>query len=170
MTRILVPLFLLSLGASAQIGDLSEHVSLIKQLVPNSTRFGVFYNPNDGSIDGQVAKATQDTGIQAVKSPIKSIREVSSSVRSMAKYQVDFIVLIEDKVVTGKNAIKFVVKQTVKKKIPVFTVSEAAFSGGALGQFVNNGGKWQVKINGKLLPKFDISVPDGSDQFIIVEE
>ena len=168
MFRKLIPFFLIACGAFAQMDDLSSQILVIKQLSPEFTRFGILYNPNQASIDAQIQNASINTGIVAIKSPVKSIREISGAVRSLGKFDVDFIFLYEDKIVTGNNSIKFVVKQTVKKKIPVFTTADNAFKGGAYGQLVQQEGQWRLKINGKVQSLFEITVPD-SNQFIIEE-
>ncbi len=158
--RKFLPLLFISTCVMAQ-DDLAHHVKLIKQLMPDATRVGILFNPNT-EIDGLINRAVQETGIKIIKSPIASVRDVSTAVRNLDRYDVDFVIMIEERVVTSNNAIKYVVKQTVKKKIPVFTTSENAMSAGACGHLVNGAGTWQMKVNGKVVRLFDITVPDSN--------
>jgi putative ABC transport system substrate-binding protein len=163
-------LFLVGSGnLLAQEYDLAAQLRIIKDLIPNSTRLGVLYNPGRPNIDALISNASQDTGLVVVKSPVENTRDMTNAVRSLSKYDVDFIFMIEDKTVTGVGAIKFVVKQTMRKKIPVFTISANAFKGGAYGWIVENGSSWRIKINGSVQERFDITVPDNSALFTIEE-
>ena len=147
--------------------DLVPQFLLIKELLPQSSRVGILFNPRVSGINDQILNAASAAGLQAVKAPIKSIREVSGAIRSLSQYKVDFIYLHEDKVISGATAIKFVVKQTVKKKVPVFSSAHTVFSGGAFGRLVKSGEGWQLHINGKVKNLFPIAIPENTKKFVI---
>ena len=164
--RNFLPILLFS-GLAFGQADLPAQVRLVKTLVPSATKVALFFNPGEGGIDAIVTQAASENGIQIVKAPVKSIREVSATIRNLGRYNVDAVIILNQNVVSSANAIKFVVKSTVKKKTPVFTPSESAMSAGAFGQFVKDGTRWKVKINGKVSGRFDVAVPEGDDQFFI---
>jgi len=166
MIRKAVAILIFSSMAFAQHPELSEQFRLILSLLPSSTRVGIVYNPSDETALTAVEKAAQDSGIRAYTVEVKTIRDISTAVRSLSQYDVDFVFLMEDRSVTGTNAIRFVVKQVSKSKTPVFTTSDNAFKGNAFGWLVQNGSSWKIKINGKTLSDFDITVPEGN-QFSI---
>jgi len=152
-----------SLSVSAQTYDLAGQLRVIKDLLPTSSRLGMLYNPSRPNIDALISNASQETGLVVVKSPVKTARDMTPAIRGLARHEVDFIFMIEDKTVTGSQAIKFVVKQTMRKKVPVFTISPNAFKGGAFGWLVENGSSWRIKINGKVRDRFDITIPDNAN-------
>ena len=158
--RKLIPLLFFSTFVHAQ-DDLAFQVKLIKELLPDATRVGLLFNPTQ-DVDGLINRAVAETGIKVIKSPIASVRDVAKAVRNLSRYDVDFVIMVEERIVTSNNAIKYVVKQTVKKKIPVFTTSDNAMKAGACGHLVNATGKWQMKVNGKVVSRFDITVPDSN--------
>ena len=161
-----LPILLFS-GLAFGQADLPAQVRLVKTLVPSTTKIALFFNPGEGGIDAVINQAAQENGVQIVKAPVKSIREVSATIRTLARYNVDGVIILNQNVVSSSNAIKFVVKSTVKKKTPVFTASENGMNAGAYGQFVKEGTRWRLKINGKVSGRFDITPPEGDDQFFI---
>lgn len=149
-----------ALSSFGQNSDLTGQFQVVKDLIPASTRLGVLYNPGTPNIEALISNASASSGLLAVKAPVKSARDMTPAIRSLAKYKVDFIIMIDDKTVTGAQSIKFVVKQTMRGKVPVFTASPNASKGGAYGQLVLNGNAWQVKINSKVKDRFNIAIPD----------
>ena len=69
----------------AQPGNLREQVALIKKLMPDATRFGLVFNPNQSDVADDAKLAAQSTGLMAVQAPIKSVRDVSKVIRSSMK-------------------------------------------------------------------------------------
>ena len=157
-------IFFSSLGL-AQQADLPQQFRLILSLLPESTRVGILHPPDNSALNA-VQKAAQDTGIRAYTAEVKTIRDISQACRSLNQYEVDFVFLIEDRSVTGTNAIRFVVKQMNKRQIPVFTTSDNAFKGNAFGWLVQNGSAWKIKINTKTRSRFNIEIPE-SNKFSI---
>jgi ABC-type uncharacterized transport system substrate-binding protein len=158
-------IFFLAVLSHAQ--ELSPQIQLVQKLMPDATRLGLIYNPNS-NINNAIQTATRETGMRIITAEVQSIRDMAKAVRSLDRYDVDFIILVEERVTSGATAVKFVVKQAVKKKTPVYTTADVALSAGALGQFIQVQGKWKVRINGKVLNRFDIQLPESED-FIIEE-
>ncbi len=171
--RFFTCFFLVAEGISAlaQTGDLAEQFLILKQLDPNATRIGLLYHPerSGSAFEQEILKATQDSGLLIIKSPVRSVRDVAKAVRALDPYEVDMVYMAEDRIVTGVSAIKFVVKYTVKKRIPVLTADEKAFQGGAYGLFFKSGARWILKINGKVQGRFDLQIPENNDRFTIEE-
>ena len=158
----LMPILIMlgSTSAFAQTYDLAGQLRIIKDLIPGSAKMGMLYNPTRPNVDALITNASQETGMSVIKAPVATARDMTNALRSLAKYDVDFIFMIEDKTVTGPQTIKFVVKQTMSKKIPVFTTSPNSFKGGGYGWLVENGSAWQIKINGNVRDRFDITIPE----------
>ena len=148
--------------------DLNTHVRLLKQLMPDATRIGLIHN-SGVNVDAAVQRATSETGIRVIKAPVRTIRDIAQAIRSLDRYEVNLVILVEERIVTSNNSIKFVVKQTVKKKIPVFSTAPNALSAGAYGRFYQDQGSWRIEINGKMMNRYDVQIPEGSDRFKIGE-
>ena len=160
---ILFVLVCVSLSGHAQTYDLAGQLRIIKDLLPASSRLGMLYNPSRPNIEALITNASQDTGLVVIKSPVKTARDMTAAIHALARYELDFIFMIEDKTVTGTQTIKFVVKQTMRKGIPIFTTDASAFDGGAYGWLVENGSSWRIKINGNVRDKFDITIPESAN-------
>lgn len=168
MKKFMALIFLFGTVSSfAQTYDLAGQLRIIHDLLPASSRLGMLYNPSRPNIEAQIANASQTTGLVIIKSPVASARDMTNAIRALTKYDVDFIFMIDDKVVTGSQTIKFVVKQTMNEKVPVFTTSENAFTGGAYGWLIENGSSWRIKINSNIRDKFDITIPNDTSKFVV---
>lgn len=164
--RKLLPFLLVGTGLFAQ--DMADQLGVVKELMPSAGTVGVLYQASDADIDSDIGAASATLGLRIVKAPIESIRDVSKAIRQLAQYNVSYIYLPSDRLMSSKSAIKFVVKQTVKDGVPVFSSSEDAFSAGAMGRFIQEDGKWVLKINGKVQSLYGIEVPSSPN--ITVEE
>jgi ABC-type uncharacterized transport system substrate-binding protein len=149
-------------GPNVQQYDLAAQFRIIKDLMPESTRLGILFNPRQPNIEALISNASTDTGFVVIKAPIARSREMTAAVRSLVRYDVDFIYMVEDRTVTGTSSIRFVVRQSSGDRIPVFTMSPNAFKGNAFGWIVPNGSSWRIKINGKTVGDYDVDVPDNA--------
>jgi ABC-type uncharacterized transport system substrate-binding protein len=151
-----------------QVKDLAEQIDLVKQILPNATRFGIVY-PNDGpSIEDELSVVINRLGLMVIKTPVNSIRDIPGACRSMiGTYGVDFIYVVNDPAVAGKSGIKFMVKQSRGHDVPVFTEASSAFSGGALGQFVTANEVWVLRINSEVRGEYTISIPDNTSRIVV---
>ena len=161
------PFCALALSAAAQTYDLPSQIRLIQELMPGATRCAVFYNPQNANLDEELARVTQETGIMVVKTPVSSVREISAALRNIQQYAVNFIYLLEDRIVTGSTGTRFVTKPSTKDKIPVFTTDPDSFKNDVFGQLFRGGSRWFIRINGRVVDKFDLQVPRDNDKFIV---
>ena len=165
--RRLLP-FLLPFAVFAQT-ELSHQIELVKEIMPQATRLGIFYNTKDNLAASMISRASQETEMTIVRAPVTSIREMATGMRLLKKHDVDFFIIFNDRVTGGPSALKFVVKQTVKNKKPVFTSSENAFKSGVFGKFIKKDANWSIQINGKVQSLFDISIPN-NDHYAVINE
>lgn len=168
MRRILIVL-LISSPLMAQLDDFAGQLQLISELLPDATTVGIIWNPQnvpDG--EQQFADASAKTGLRVIQTPLRNVREISGVMKALAPYNVSFIYLVEDRLVTGKNAIKFIVKAGKKRGIPVFSLADDITESGVLGQLVKGeNGEWQLRVNGQTLADFGVTVPPGDDRFLV---
>ncbi len=159
-------------GTSLFGQDMSTNMGLIKTLIPDSSRVAVIYNPSSSkasALTAEMEAASRDQSLMVIKVPVTSIREIAPALRNLASFDVDFMYLVEDNIITGTNTIKFVVKSTVKKGIPVFVTTDNAFKGGALGRIDGSGDAAVLTINGKVQSRFNLQIPEGNSKIKIEE-
>ncbi|MCB1050124.1 MAG: hypothetical protein H6510_01935 [Acidobacteria bacterium] len=146
--------------------EMIHKFNLIQELVPNCTTVGVIWDPKSNpALEAVFGEVSSATGLRVVKTPLENIRDLSGLIRQMTQYNISFIYLHEDRLVSSKNVIKFVVKSTLDKKIPVFCQSEDVMTAGGYGELVNVGGSWKIRVNGNVKDQYDIAVPEGNDKF-----
>lgn len=166
----LLPLVVFSVYSFAQTEDIGDHLAMIKQLMPEATRLGVLYNQrSDPGVDQALAIGAAKTGLRVFKVSVESIRDISGAMRALRQHDVDLMYLVDDRIITASNSIKFVVKYTVKEGKPVFASGEDALRAGAFGEFYKEGDQVKLRINGQIRDKIDVKIPEG-DQNITVEE
>lgn len=85
----------------------------------------------------------------------------------MNRYEVDFIYVFDDSLLSSQNALKIMVKQTQRKGIPVFTLSQNILGAGGYAQLFNDNGQWRMRIVSQTSGNYSISVPPNDDRFII---
>ena len=167
--RFLPLMFLVSLASFAQRSqDLAYQLRLIQVLLPEATRLGFIYNPEDTSAELDLNAAVNQTGLRVFKYPISSVRDLTKCVRTlMNRYEVDFIYVFDDSLLSSQNALKIMVKQTQRKGIPVFTLSQNILGAGGYAQLFNDNGQWRMRIVSQTSGNYSISVPPNDDRFII---
>ena len=169
MIRRLIPFLLVTTGALAQSTQLTAQFRLIKTLLPESTRCGFIYNPDNFDPQVELTKMTRDTGIKVFQTPAKSVREISSAVRNLAKQEVNFIYLLEDRVITKNSAVRFVVRPNFRKKVPVFSTAGDSLKVGLFGHLFQEGTQWRLRVNGNVISRFDIEIPPGNPNIFLEE-
>lgn len=169
MIRKMIMIAMLGISAQsmAQENDLIFQIRLIKKIMPDATRFGLIYNPNRSEVEADIDRVTSETGMLVVKSPVTHLRDVGDVVRSLMQYEVDFIYMVEDSIITSGNGVKFTVRPTQRKGVPVFTKASDGLENGVFGQTFRAGGYWRMYINRETLDDFPLSIPEGSEDFII---
>lgn len=166
--RIFTFLLFSSLTAFSQSDELAYQLRLIQVLLPESTRFGFVYNTDNPDIETSLNIAINQTGLRAFKQPINSVRELTKSVRNLInRYEVDFVYVVNEDLITSKNALKITVKQCERKGVPVFTLSGNILSVGGYAQLFNDRGQWRMRIEGNVTDKYAISIPPNDERFLI---
>ena len=155
------------MGALAQSSDLSHQISLIKDFLPKCYGFAILFNPDNGDLQTIIQQASQENGLVAYLTPISSTRDISPSIRSLNKYAIDFIFLMEDRIVTGKSTTRYAVKMNSKKNIPVFSSAENAFEHDAFGRFVRRNGLWHLVLNRAQFGEFSFKPPEANPRISI---
>jgi len=166
--RFLPLMYFVSLASFAQSEDLAYQLRLIQVLLPEATRLGFVYNPENTAAEIDLNAAVNQTGLRVFKYPISSVRDLTKCVRTlMNRYEVDFIYVFDDTLVTSDNALRIMVKQTQRKGVPVFTLSQNILTAGGYAQLFNDNGQWRMRIASKTSGRYSISVPPDDDRFII---
>lgn len=150
--------------------DLGQQLMLIKKIMPDAVKGGIFYNTDDELAPMAINRASGESGLTIVTAPVKSIREMATAMRLLKQHRLDFYLIFDDRVTGGPNSIKFVVRQTVKYKKPVYTSSSSAFKSGAFGKFIKQNSGWTLQINGKVLNLFDITIPSDDASYAVINE
>lgn len=158
----------LSMTVFAQSEDLAYQLRLIQVLLPEATRFGFIYDGKNPEIDANLNIAINQTGLRVFKYPISSVRELTKGVRTLiSRYEVDFLYVVNDNLISSKNALKVVVNQSKKKGVPVFTMAGNIRNVGGYAQLFNDQGQWRMRIAGAVSDNFAISVPPNDARFLI---
>lgn len=76
-------MLLLSTTVLGQTEDIAKQMLMIKDMMPEITRFGVIFNPDAADVDAEVNIAINQMGLVAIKSPAKSVREIPSTIRKL---------------------------------------------------------------------------------------
>jgi ABC-type uncharacterized transport system substrate-binding protein len=163
---------ILSLGgmmAFAQdVEELNAQFDLVKALIPQATTAAVFWDPKaNPDLDAILGEVSSHTGLRIIKTPLENIRDLSGLLRQVLQYNVSFFYLYDDRLCGTKNVIKFVVKSTLDKQIPVFSSSQDTLSGGGFGELSRQDGSWLIKINGNARDQLGIAVPADDPRFKI---
>lgn len=165
MIKKLLPFLLV--GFAFGQNDLTKQLELIKELMPDATRCAVFFNSKDNRVPPMVNMSAQETELTIVQAPVTSIREMATAMRQMIQFDVDFVIVIEDRTVGGPNALRYLVKQNNKRGKPLFTASENAMGAGAAGKFARRGSDWYLQINGKPQADYKIQIPADNASYVV---
>jgi len=165
-------ILMMSLGgmmAFAQdLEELNRQFDLVKELLPQATTAAVLWDPKaNPNLDTLLGEVSSHTGLRIIKTPLENIRDLSGLLRQVLQYNVSFFYLYDDRLCGTKNVIKFVVKSTLDKQIPVFSSSQEALSGGSLGELSRQDGSWLIRINGNTRDQLGIAVPVDDPRFKI---
>ncbi len=167
MVRALLVTLLVHSAGWAQ-GQLQAKVEAIQGLMPAATSCVILWSPQSSpELQDEFGLASSETGLRIIQTPINSLREMSGVLKALSPYSPDFILMLSDRMVTGKNAVKFVVRAYHRQSIPVFVESDDAISGGAYGALVLSGSQWKIKINGEVRADFPITPPEGDDRYTV---
>jgi len=150
--------------------DLTKQLDLIQELLPEATRCGIFLDDDDHTTAAMVNMVQQQVEIRLIQAPVHSMRETTNAMRQLNnQFDVDFFIILSERKITSKNAIKYITKHANKYKRPkpVFTTSENGLEGEALGQLVQRDGAWSMLVNGDVLADFEITVPSDNPRYAV---
>jgi ABC-type uncharacterized transport system substrate-binding protein len=152
-----------------QGNDLVQQFRVIKALMPGATKCGMLINGKTLTEDvkANIQEIGVSTGVQVVQAPVNSIKEVSQALKALAPYNIDFLYLLEDKMITGANVVKFTCRSAVKDGKPVFAASTDCLEMGLCGELINEGGTWKMKLNGKIMEQVGVPQPGDMSLFIV---
>ncbi len=129
-------------GVSLDIAPLLQF-RIIRQAIPASKRIGIIYNPeHNRKLIEEAKKAAAATGYTIVALPVSTIREIPS-VLDKLENNVDLIWTIYDQTAYTPESTRYILLQTLRKKIPVVGLSPHFAKAGALlaiyGNYVDMG-------------------------------
>lgn len=112
--------------------DLAPQLEMFKKFKPNLKKLGFIYNPgemNSISLINKLKEICPEFGIELVTMVATRSSEVQQSVRNLAE-KVDAIFVSNDN--TALSALRTIVNESAKKKIPVFVSDTDIVKDGAL--------------------------------------
>lgn len=151
---------LLFTTAFSQAQDLTYQLETLRRVAPEATSIGIIYQA-DTLPSEEIIRAANHNQIQVVSAPIHNLRDFNGAIRTLQQNEVDLILMMEHPTVTAQNAVKMVVKRTIKKQTPVFTDAETGIAAGAYGRLMKKDGSWMIVINEKVVSLYNLTVPEG---------
>ncbi|MCG2711806.1 MAG: ABC transporter substrate-binding protein [Candidatus Omnitrophica bacterium] len=118
-------------GASMNI-PVEIQFRMIKKVIPGAKNIGVMYDPDKSSrLIEEAKKAALQTNIELVALEVHSAKDVPGQFRNLIR-QIDVLWTIADNTVLSRESMKFILSQTLEKKIPCFGISKPMVVAGAL--------------------------------------
>jgi putative ABC transport system substrate-binding protein len=112
--------------------DPKKHLQLFRQLKGGIKRVGVIFNPQKSQEYVDVGmKSAAAQGIALVAKSAPSEQEVPTLLREMID-QIDGFWLIADSTIVSRNSYKFILQNTLEKRIPMLVFSNDLLKAGAL--------------------------------------
>jgi len=154
-------------GISLRI-PLKRQFSLIHNLIPNSKRIGVLFDPSKTQHTVEQAQAlAKIQNIELVSRAVSSTQEVPATLRSLLT-QIDALWLIPDSTVLTEDSLDFLLSTTLEARIPVLGFSPGLVRSGALaGLYINYAhigkqvaGLAKHYLNGKSIPNGRLLPPE----------
>ena len=158
----------------SDMANIKEHLSLIKEFVPNLKTVGIPYNPgeaNSVSMLAQVKKVAAEMGIKIVESPAPRTSDVMIAAKQLVG-KVDAIYTPIDNTII--SAVESVVKVGIDAQIPVFAGDTDTVARGAVAaigyDYFDLGrqtGEIVVRIlNGEKAGDIDVKMAKGTNLFV----
>lgn len=158
----------------SDMANIEEHLSLIKEFVPNLKTVGIPYNPgeaNSVSMLAQVKKVAAEMGIKIVESPAPRTSDVMIAAKQLVG-KVDAIYTPIDNTII--SAVESVVKVGIDAQIPVFAGDTDTVARGAVAaigyDYFDLGrqtGEIVVRIlNGEKAGDIDVKMAKGTNLFV----
>ncbi|MDT7043050.1 ABC transporter substrate-binding protein [Candidatus Nitronereus thalassa] len=149
-------------GVSLRI-PIQTQFALIRNLVPDSKRIGVLFDPTktNGTIEEAMPLAKRQ-GLELISSPVTSPQDVPDKLRSLVS-NIDVLWLIPDSTVLTEDSLEFLLHTTSEVRVPVVGFSSGLVRSGALaGLYINYAevGKQVAGLAQKILQ--GQSIPQGT--------
>lgn len=111
-------------------------LSALRTVVPNRTRIGVLYDPDQsGAFMREAQESAKKLGVTLVEATVRTSGEIPSAVRTMLP-NIDALWLIQDQTVVSEPTIPFFLETTLEARIPLFTFSATLVQQGAIGALI----------------------------------
>jgi ABC-type uncharacterized transport system substrate-binding protein len=149
-------------GVSLRI-PIQTQFALIRNLVPDSKRIGVLFDPT--KTERTITQATalaKKQGLELVSRPVTSPQDVPATLRAMQS-NIDVLWLIPDSTVLTEDSLEFLLRTTSEARVPVVGFSSGLVRSGALaGLYINYSevGKQVAGLAQKILQ--GQSIPQGT--------
>ena len=117
------------------IPDLSQQISYIKQVFPEAKKIGIIFNASKSiSLVNKIEKKAANYGIGIEKITVNQSSDIGSALHFLKG--IDAILLIPDPILTNATALKLIILNEFKAKIPVVGFLLQHIIGGALFGYV----------------------------------
>ena len=124
-------------GISLDI-PIQQQFRIYRTLIPSLQTIGTLYDPGKSShLIRQAYHVAKEQGIKIIAIPIVSSREVPSAFRSI-RSQIDAFWMLPDDTVVTKNSFKFLLLETIERRLPLLAISSIFVKVGALASLAPN--------------------------------
>lgn len=107
----------------------------VRKILPDAKRVGIIYSPESNHIYTEVSQVCKDIGIQLVAKKINSEKDLPSALADIF-WQIDFLLMIPDtKIYFQPESVKYILNESLSKKLPVVGLSSFYTKAGALISF-----------------------------------
>ncbi|MBI3988786.1 MAG: ABC transporter substrate-binding protein [candidate division NC10 bacterium] len=120
-------------GASLDIPVRAQFETL-KAVVPSVKRVGVLYNPGETrEVVGPAAEVAREVGLELIAIPVSSVEKLQETLDTLERKKIDALWSVADSTVfSSDRSIEFLLRQTLKSRIPFMGLSPAFVKAGAL--------------------------------------
>jgi putative ABC transport system substrate-binding protein len=111
-------------------------IEKIKDAFPEKKRVGIFFGPERNQATVEVfSQEGNKLGIEIVKFPISSAKDISAIINSK-EFSIDVLLIIPDEQLGSTRIVEYVIKESLRRKVPVVGYNSWFAKNGALLSFV----------------------------------
>lgn len=111
-------------------------IEKIKDAFPEKKRVGIFFGPERNQATVEVfSQEGNKLGIEIVKFPISSAKDISAIINSK-EFSIDVLLIIPDEQLGSTKIVEYVIKESLRRKVPVVGYNSWFAKNGALLSFV----------------------------------